>query len=147
MKYIIDFESHHGFLQILGMTESNDQLAAPLAFQVRGGARLLQTLHDAVEECVVRIQEIDEGFHGDRDCHHAFEGGFITFRPGDIPVTLVTQARRSTLIIGARQVGEGVIDNLPALHKALKKALARLDKLEQEETMREEKRRTSNKNT
>ena len=146
MKYIIDFESHHGFLQILGITESNDQLAAPLAFQVRGGARLLQTLHDAVEECLVRIQTIDECFHSDRACHQAFEAGFVTFRPGDIPVTLVTQARRSTLIIGARQVGEGAIDNLPALHKALKKALARLDKLDQAETVRE-KRRGATKNT
>lgn len=146
MKYIIDFESHQGFLQILGVTEFMDQLAAPLAFQVRGGARLLQTLHDAVGECLVRIQEIDEGFHSDRDCHHAFEGGFVTFRPGDIPVTLVTQARRTSLIIGARQVGNGVIENLPALHKALQKALAQLDKLDQAETVRE-KRRRATKNT
>ena len=146
MKYIIDFESHQGFLQILGVTEFMDQLAAPLAFQVRGGARLVQTLHDAVEECVVRIQRIDEGFHSDRDCHHAFEGGFVTFRPGDIPVTLVTQARRTSLIIGARQVGNGVIENLPALHKALQKALAQLDKLDQAETVREKQRRAT-KNT
>ena len=146
MKYIIDFESHQGFLQILGVTEFMDQLAAPLAFQVRGGARLLQALHDAVEECLVRIQEIDEGFHSDRDCHHAFEGGFVTFRPGDIPVTLVTQARRTSLIIGARQVGNGVIENLPALHKALQKALAQLDKLDQAETVREKQRRAT-KNT
>ena len=146
MKYIIDFESHQGFLQILGVTEFMDQMAAPVAFQIRGGARLLQTLHDAVEECLVRIQRIDEGFHSDRDCHHAYEGGFVTFRPGDIPVTLVTQARRTSLIIGARQVGNGVIENLPALHKALQKALAQLDKLDQEETVREKRRRAA-KNT
>lgn len=147
MKYIIDFESHQGFLQILGVTEFMDQMAAPVSFQVRGGARLLQTLHDAVEECLVRIQEIDAGFHSDRDCHHAFEAGFVVFRPGDIPVTLVTQARRTSLIIGARQVGHGVIENLPALHKALQKAMAQLDKLDQAETAREKRRRASNKNT
>lgn len=146
MKYIIDFHSHQGFLQILGVTEFMDQMASPLAFQVRGGARLVQTLHDAVEECVVRIQEIDEGFHDDRACHHAFEGGFVTFRPGDIPVTLVTQARRTVLVIGARQVGHGVIENLPALHKALQKAMVQLDKLDQAETARE-KRRRATKNT
>lgn len=146
MKYIIDFESHQGFLQILGVTEFMDQMAAPVAFQIRGGARLLQTLHDAVEECVVRIQKIDEGFHSDRDCHQAYEGGFVIFRPGDIPVTLVTQARRATLLLGSRQVGHGAIDNLWELNKALKKALAQLDKLDQEETARG-KRRRATKNT
>lgn len=143
MKYIIDFETHHGFLQILSVTEHRDQMAAPMAFQVRGGARLIQTLHDAVEECLARIQAIDEGFHDDRDCHRAFEGGFVTFRPGEIPVTLVTQARRTTLLIGSRQVGEGVINNLPDFHKALKKAVERLDRLDQEETARHAKNKTA----
>lgn len=132
MKYLVDFESNHGFLQIFGVTEYGDQMAGPLAFQVRGGAQLLESLSDAVGECLARIKAIDEGFHNDQACRQAFEDSFVIHAAGQTPVTLVTQARRTTLIIGARQVGNGALFNLDAFQKALKKALARLEKIDHE---------------
>lgn len=123
MHYLIDLENNRGFVQILGLTSTLTPAETPLAFQVRGGASLLERLASALAEAHERILAIDAAFHDDPAAREAFEAGFVVFRAGDVPVTCVVQRRAVSLMLGARQVGVGAVA-LDALRDAVSRAQA-----------------------
>lgn len=123
MKYSLDLNSANGFVQVFGVVEYGDNMARPVAFQVRGGASLVAMLVKVLEAGVAAIQDVDARFHEDVVARNAFECGHIIFQPGDIPVTLMIQRREATLLIGHQYFGEGPVRNLPGLLEAAKAAL------------------------
>lgn len=123
MKYIIDLNTNSAFIQVIGLTETNATMEAPLAFQVRGGKQLLEKIQRVLLQSHTRIKDIDDRFHEDMTARTAFENGFVVFEPGETPVTCIVCRRRATLILGDRQVGSGSVQ-LDSLLLAVSTALA-----------------------
>lgn len=123
MKYTIDLNTSNGFVQIFGAVEFGDNMARPVAFQVRGGASLVASLAQVLAQGLAEIERIYATFHEDPAARTAFEQGHIVFQPGEIPLTLMLQRSCATLLIGHQLFGEGPVRNLPGLLDAAKLAL------------------------
>lgn len=125
VKYQIRVDHATGFICIFGMPERGDNFSYPVAFQVRGSVWLLERIAKAIAERNERMAEIEAHYHDDDKARDAFDQGFVTFMPGDIPVTLVSIQRYSTLIVGTSAFGDGPVRNLCALEKAIRQTLRR----------------------
>lgn len=123
MKYTIDLNTSNGFVQIFGAVEFGDNMARPVAFQVRGGASLVASLVQVLAQGLTELERIYATFHEDPAAQMAFEQGHVVFQPGEIPLTLMLQRSSATLLIGQQLFGEGPVRNLPGLLEAAKLAL------------------------
>lgn len=123
MKYTFDVDTNNQFVQIFGATESLKTAEAPLAFQIRGGIRVLESTLKVIETVIDRINYLDAHFHDDdRTAQLEFENGFVVFESGEVPVLAMVQRRSVYLSLAGRQVGSLPV-SLVDFHRDLKKCL------------------------
>ena len=126
MKFIVDLTTNNQFLQIVGLTETNEQFCQPFAFQVRGHGTLAETILDALRAAVARTEEIDRLYHTDSEARAAFDGGETHLYQGGVPVVTLLRMRMITLFVGSHSVT--TLTNLKdaaKLIKAFEKAIAK----------------------
>lgn len=127
MKYQVSARLNTGFVQIHGFSQSL-KVEAPLAFQARGGAELIARLMDILEEGLTRLVLLDVEYHTKAEAARTFHEGFVIFKPGSPALTLIGCERFLTLVVGNRPVGDGPLNDVPALFRALKAEQAILAK-------------------
>lgn len=123
MRYFVDVKTNPRFVQIFGATDALASMESPLAFQIRGGRTLLECLRSVCERCIAKVRDIDLRYHDDPTARFEFEGGFVIFEPGDLPITCIVRRRVATLVLGGQQVGSDAVQ-LEALMAAVDSALA-----------------------
>lgn len=115
MKFKIDLDTNNGFVQFFGATEYGMLGEMPIAFQVRGGLGILESIAKTLEKCVQEIVRIDENYHTDTAARNDYEYGVVVFTPGRIPITAILQERIVTLVVGTRTFGGGPVKTTPLL--------------------------------
>lgn len=127
MRYIVDTDSNSGFIQIIGIPESRMMGEYPLAFQVRGGVSILESLESSLQQAIAHIEHIDDLYHYEAQAKVDYHQGMVVFTPGYIPITLVIQQRMVTVLIGSRQLGDGPVRSVDQLLSAVQEAIAKAE--------------------